>query len=148
MRRHSSEFRWAPPLAVGSLLLLTAASAHAGRNDILAAIDPASVQTLTIQNVSRTVQVRDGSISLQTDSPFCVATASAACHYILNFVSLTLVDFTADTNQGSFAVEQPFAVINTPIAVTDSGDGIEVPAGSPADSGAIISGPNVSRGLR
>ena len=96
--------------------VLTVASwARAERNDILVALTPGDPVTVTINGVSGVETTRDGSVSLQTDRPFCVGEPASPCSYTVNVIKLRLDGFQVDTNQGTYSFSDAYALIRGPL---------------------------------
>jgi hypothetical protein len=135
-------------IVLGLVPVLAVGGAVAHRNDVLAELSPGNVLGLTLDGVSGLTTTREGSVSLSTDDPFCVPTAAAPCVFSVNYVSVTINDFVADTNVGNYRFEQTSAIIRGPLLLVNSGGDLTIPIGTPVEVGAVVSGPEVSRGFR
>jgi hypothetical protein len=125
-----------------------ASNAHA-RDDLLVSLDPGTAfVVLEVDGYAATMGITGGTLSLESDDPYCVPSADHPCGYILNYLRVDLSTFGLPTSIGSFTVANPFTIIQGPIPVVDHGFGIVVPSGTTSQGGADISGPEIDDGFR
>ena len=118
-------------VAAGAMALVVSlpADAFVGRSDIILSLNPQDASIgATANGAAVPLQLQEGFISLQTDTPTCVASSSHHCSYVVDIVNIRLNDFPFS----GVAVTQPFMVIAGPISLVDSGAGIVIPPGTPA----------------
>ncbi|HEY5958669.1 MAG TPA: hypothetical protein VIV60_19045, partial [Polyangiaceae bacterium] len=117
------------------------AMAAPGQHDILLNLDAANSSAIVVvdDTAPADAAVLGGTVSLQTDDPYCVASPAHPCNYTLNWVRIWYSSFTVNTTDGDFYSNDPYVVIQGPLAVTDTGSGIAIPVTHPVEAGANYS---------
>jgi Ca2+-binding RTX toxin-like protein len=110
------------------------------RDDVVASFDPASLVAVTVDDETSAVNLTSGLVVLEVEDTGCVPSATDPCHAVLKYLRITHESFTVNTNVGFFTVSGPSVIIRGPIPIQDSGAGFVVPAGTPVDVGADLSG--------
>ncbi|HEY5960343.1 MAG TPA: PKD domain-containing protein, partial [Polyangiaceae bacterium] len=124
-------------------------SAAYARDDILISIDPTnSFVYMELDGHAADMGLVRGTVSLATDTPFCIASPDHPCSYTVNLIRLDMVSFIVSTENGDYLVADPYSVIQGPIDVVDSGLGIVIPAGATSQGGGNVSGPDIDSGFR
>jgi Ca2+-binding RTX toxin-like protein len=127
-------------LATGLSVAAQGAASH--RDDLIIAIDPASFISISANGTEAPVSITSGLVNLEANNPAACHNPTAAnpCVMTVNLIRLALNTFSFSGH----TVTQGSVVINGPIAVTDQGGGITIPAGTPAFATAVIEGSRFS----
>lgn len=121
---------------MSNLAVVSIAGAALGRNDVLINLNPQANVSVIANGATVGVQVVNGTVSLQTDTPTCVASSDHPCSYIVNFIRIAFRTFPFSGQ----TVGNPYLVLNGPVPVVDDGSGIVIPAGTNSFFAADISG--------
>src|SRR5512147_1081221 len=80
------------------------AAAAGARHDILLSLDADNSSAVIVVDNTAPADgaVLGGTVSLQTDDPYCVATPSHPCHYTLNYIRIRYSSFSVLTTDGDF----------------------------------------------
>lgn len=127
--------RWFLIAAAVFPIALTSRPAVA-RDDIVVTFEADGVAEMVINDFPISATITQGMVSLQTDEVTCVASPAHPCHYILNVLRTTLSTFVFD----DVTISDSVAIINGPLAVVDSGEGLVIPPGTPVVTALTLDG--------
>jgi Ca2+-binding RTX toxin-like protein len=126
--------------ALCQVMSLSARAGNFAQGDIVARINTNSVASVTLSETTTTIPITSGYTSVAITAPNCVASTFHPCTAMVQYFRLSFASFVITTNIGTFSFTNPQIVISTDVSVQNKGVGFVVPAGTPADFSATVSG--------
>jgi Ca2+-binding RTX toxin-like protein len=110
--------------------------------------DPRGFITVTVGGQAANLTVKRSFLSLSSPDVNCSA---SVCPFTVNYLAVAIQNFTQaltiNGDPGSFSVQDPWVVIHGPVAVNKNATQVIIPAGTPAELNANLSGGTSSHSI-